>query len=83
MKFNLLSKRDESIAEKIVHAAFTVYKVLGSGLLKILLKQMNFEKNVISTQIWHSKCFNGRWFYLRPSRWVWLITQKWLASRLG
>ena len=49
MKFKLLSKKEESIAEKIVDATFTVHKVLGSGLLKILLKQMNFEKNFIST----------------------------------
>ena len=83
MKFKLLSKREESIAEKIVDASFTVHKVLGSGLLKILFKEMNFEKIFISTQIWHSKCKDGRWFHLRPSRWVWLITQKCLASRLG
>ena len=31
MKFRLLSKREESIAEKIVDAAFTVHKVLGRG----------------------------------------------------
>ena len=31
MKFRLLSKKEESIAEKIVGAAFTVYKVLGRG----------------------------------------------------
>ena len=71
------------MGEKIGDAAPTVHKVLGSGLLKILFKQMNFEKIFISTQIWHSKCSDGRWFHLRPSRWVWLITQKWLASRLG
>ena len=34
MKFKLLSKREESIAEKIVDAAFTIYKVLGPGLLE-------------------------------------------------
>jgi GxxExxY protein len=34
MKFKLLSKREESIAEKIVDAAFTVHKVLGPGLLE-------------------------------------------------
>ena len=34
MKFELLSKREESIAEKIVDAAFTVHKVLGPGLLE-------------------------------------------------
>jgi hypothetical protein len=31
MKFRLLSKKEESIAEKIVGAAFTVYKILGRG----------------------------------------------------
>ena len=34
MKFKLLSKKEESIAEKIVDAAFTVHKVLGPGLLE-------------------------------------------------
>jgi len=34
MKFKLLSKKEESIAEKVVDAAFTVYRVLGSGLLE-------------------------------------------------
>jgi GxxExxY protein len=34
MKFRLLSKREESTAEKIVDAAFTVHKVLGPGLLE-------------------------------------------------
>ena len=34
MKFKTLSKREESIAEKIVDAAFTVHKVLGPGLLE-------------------------------------------------
>ena len=34
MKFKLLSKREESIAEKIVDATFTVHKVLGPGLLE-------------------------------------------------
>ena len=34
MKFKPLSKREESIAEKIVDAAFTVHKVLGPGLLE-------------------------------------------------
>ncbi len=33
-KFKLLSKREESIGEKIVGAAFTVHKVLGPGLLE-------------------------------------------------
>jgi hypothetical protein len=31
MKFKLLSKKEESIAEKIVDAAFTVPKELGRG----------------------------------------------------
>ena len=34
MKFKLLPKREESIAEKIVDAAFTVHKILGPGLLE-------------------------------------------------
>jgi GxxExxY protein len=34
MKFKVLSKREEYIAEKIVDAAFTVHKVLGPGLLE-------------------------------------------------
>jgi len=34
MKHKLLSKREESIAEKIVDAAFTVHKILGPGLLE-------------------------------------------------
>ena len=34
MKFKLLSKREESIAGKIVDPAFTVHKVLGPGLLE-------------------------------------------------
>jgi GxxExxY protein len=34
MKYKLLSKREEDIAEKIVDAAFTVQKVLGPGLLE-------------------------------------------------
>ena len=38
MKFKLLSKREESIAEKIVDAAFTVHKVLGPGLLERVYK---------------------------------------------
>ncbi len=33
-KFKVLSKREESIAEKIVDAAFKVHKVLGPGLLE-------------------------------------------------
>jgi GxxExxY protein len=33
-KFKVLSKREESIAEKIVDAAFTVHKALGPGLLE-------------------------------------------------
>ena len=34
MNYNPLSKREESIAEKIVDAAFTVHKILGPGLLE-------------------------------------------------
>ena len=34
MKFKALSKREESIAEKIVDAAYTVHKILGPGLLE-------------------------------------------------
>jgi hypothetical protein len=34
MKFKLLSKREEFIAQKIVDAAFKVHKVLGPGLLE-------------------------------------------------
>jgi len=34
MKYRLLSKREESIAEKIIDAAFTVHKLLGPGLLE-------------------------------------------------
>jgi len=34
MKYKPLSKREESIAEKIVDAAYTVHKILGSGLLE-------------------------------------------------
>jgi len=34
MKFKSLSKREESIAEKIVDAAYTVHKILGPGLLE-------------------------------------------------
>ncbi len=34
MKFNPLSKREESIAEKIVDAAYTAHKILGPGLLE-------------------------------------------------
>jgi len=34
MKFKVLSKREEYIAEKIVDAVFTVHKVLGPGLLE-------------------------------------------------
>ena len=33
-KFKLLSKREESIGEKIVDEAFTVHRVLGPGLLE-------------------------------------------------
>ena len=34
MKFKLLSKKEESIAEKIVDSAFAVHKALGPGLLE-------------------------------------------------
>ena len=34
MDYKPLSKREESIAEKIVDAAYTVHKVLGPGLLE-------------------------------------------------
>ena len=34
MKFKILTKREEIIAEKIVDAAFKVHKVLGPGLLE-------------------------------------------------
>ncbi|MBU4185596.1 MAG: GxxExxY protein, partial [Proteobacteria bacterium] len=34
MNFKPLSKREESIAEKIVDAAYTIHKTLGPGLLE-------------------------------------------------
>ena len=34
MKFKILSKREEAIAEKLVDAAYTVHKILGPGLLE-------------------------------------------------
>ena len=34
MNFKPLSKREESIAEKIVDSAYTVHKILGPGLLE-------------------------------------------------
>jgi GxxExxY protein len=34
MNFKLLSKREESIAKKVVDAAYTVHKILGPGLLE-------------------------------------------------
>ena len=34
MKFKLLSKKEESIAEKIVDSAFAAHKALGPGLLE-------------------------------------------------
>jgi len=34
MGYNPLSKREESIAKKIVDAAYTVHKILGPGLLE-------------------------------------------------
>ncbi len=33
-KFKVLSKREESIAKKIVDSAYTVHKILGPGLLE-------------------------------------------------
>jgi GxxExxY protein len=33
-KFKVLSKKEESIAEKIVDSAYTVHKILGPGLLE-------------------------------------------------
>jgi hypothetical protein len=32
MKYKVLSKREEALAEKIVDAAYTVHKALGPGL---------------------------------------------------
>ncbi|MDI6688173.1 MAG: GxxExxY protein [Desulfobacterales bacterium] len=34
MNFKTLSKREESIAKKMVDAAYTVHKILGPGLLE-------------------------------------------------
>jgi len=34
MNYKTLTKREESIAEKIVDAAYTVHKILGPGLLE-------------------------------------------------
>ncbi len=50
MKFKLLSKREESIAEKIVGAAITVHKVLGPGKRLGFLINFNvpFIKNGIN-----------------------------------
>jgi hypothetical protein len=49
MKFKLLSKREESIAEKIIDAAFTVHKVLGPG--KRLGFLVNFNVPLIKNGI--------------------------------
>ena len=38
MNFKPLSKREESIAKKIVDAAYTVRKILGPGLLEKFMK---------------------------------------------
>jgi len=38
MNYKPLSKREESIAEKIVDAAYTVHKILGPGLLEKVYK---------------------------------------------
>ena len=34
MNFKPLSKKEESVAEKIVNAAYAVHKILGPGLLE-------------------------------------------------
>ncbi len=49
MKFKLLSKREESIAAKIVDAAFTIHKVLGRG--KRLGFLINFNVLLITNGI--------------------------------
>jgi hypothetical protein len=49
MKFKLLSKREKSIAEKIVDAAFTVHKELGRG--KRLGFLINFNVPLIKNGI--------------------------------
>jgi hypothetical protein len=49
MKFKLLSKREGFIAEKIVDAAITVHKVLGSG--KRLGFLINFDVPLIKNGI--------------------------------
>jgi len=49
MKFKFLSKREGSIAEKIVYAAFTVHKVLGPGKRLGLL--INFNVLLIKSGI--------------------------------
>ena len=46
MKFKLLSKREESIAENIVDATITVHKVLGPG--KRLGFLINFNVSLIN-----------------------------------
>ena len=46
MKFKLLSKREESIAENIVDATITVHKVLGPG--KRLGFLINFNVSLIT-----------------------------------
>jgi hypothetical protein len=50
MKLKLLSKREESLVEKIVDAAITVHKVLGSGKRLGFLINFNvpFIKNGIN-----------------------------------
>ncbi len=37
MNYKPLSKREESVAEKIVNAAYTVHKILGPGLLEKII----------------------------------------------
>jgi hypothetical protein len=49
MKFKLLSKREKSIAAKIIDAAFTVHKVLGRGKRLGLL--INFNVPLIKNGI--------------------------------
>ncbi len=34
MNYNSLSKKEESIAKKVVDSAYTVHKILGPGLLE-------------------------------------------------
>ena len=57
MKFKLLSKREKSIAEKIVDAAFTVHKELGRG--KRLGFLINFNVHLtktLSIELYYNLC---------------------------